>query len=71
VRDQSRAVLQGVVARLVDAGAQAVVLGCTELAMILGPGDVPVPVLDTTALHVGALLDAALEPQTSHEKGAA
>jgi aspartate racemase len=64
VRDESRAALQGIVGRLVDAGAQAVVLGCTELSMILGPADLPVPVLDSTALHVHALLDAALEPQT-------
>jgi aspartate racemase len=70
VRDESRTALQAVVARLVDDGAQAVVLGCTELSMILGPGDLPVPVLDTTALHVGALLDAAMA-DLSHEKGAA
>jgi aspartate racemase len=59
VRDDSRAALQAVVGRLVDGGAQAVVLGCTEFSMILGPDDLPVPVLDSTAIHVGALLDAA------------
>jgi aspartate racemase len=64
VREGSRAALQAIVGRLVDAGAQAVVLGCTELSMILGPADLPVPVLDSTALHVHALLDAALEPHT-------
>ncbi|GAA2728948.1 aspartate/glutamate racemase family protein [Cellulomonas aerilata] len=71
VRGESRTALQGVVARMVAAGAQAVVLGCTELSMILTAHDLPVPVLDTTALHVGALLDAALESQTTQEKGAA
>jgi aspartate racemase len=60
VRDESRTALQAIVGRLVDAGADAVVLGCTEFAMILGPDDVAVPVLDSTALHVHALLDAAL-----------
>ena len=43
VRDESRAALQAVVGRLVDAGAQAVVLGCTEFSMILGPDDLPGP----------------------------
>ncbi len=71
VRDESRVALQKVVGRLVDDGAQAVVLGCTEFSMILGPDDLPVPVLDSTALHVHALLDAAMSPQTVHERGAA
>ena len=39
--------------------------------MILAPADLPVPVLDTTALHVQALLDAALDQRISHERGAA
>ena len=60
VREESRRALQAVVGRLVADGADAVVLGCTELAMILGPDDLPVPVLDSTALHVNALLDAAM-----------
>ena len=46
--------------RLVEDGADAVVLGCTELALVLGPGDLAVPVVDTTALHCRALVDAAL-----------
>jgi aspartate racemase len=71
VRDESRAALQRIVGRLVDDGADAVVLGCTELSMILGPQDLPVPVLDSTALHVHALLDAAIEPQLLMEEGAA
>jgi aspartate racemase len=71
VRDESRVALQRVVDRLVTAGAQAVVLGCTELSMILGPDDIGVPVLDSTGLHVHALLDAALESDLLPERGAA
>jgi aspartate racemase len=70
VRPESRLALQAVAARLVDAGAQAVVLGCTELSMILGPEDLPVPVLDSTALHVHDLLDAAIADRLP-ERGAA
>jgi aspartate racemase len=46
--------------RLVKAGAQGVVLGCSELAMVLTPGVLDVPVLDSTALHCRALVDRAL-----------
>ena len=54
--------LRGIIARLVDSGAQGVVLGCTELGMIVQPELSAVPLLDSLALHVDALLDAALAP---------
>jgi aspartate racemase len=56
----TRTLLQGVLARLVDAGAQAVVLGCTELELLLGPDDCAVPLLPTARLHVEAAVAAAL-----------
>ena len=56
----SRFAVRAAAGRLVDAGADAVVLACTELALVLAPGDLPVPVLDSTALHCRALVDAAL-----------
>ncbi|MDQ2623617.1 MAG: amino acid racemase [Actinomycetota bacterium] len=72
VLDSSRETLRSVVAGLVERGAQGVVLGCTELPMILSVSDSDVPLLDTTALHVEALLDAAGVPQIlSLEEGAA
>jgi aspartate racemase len=46
--------------RLVEAGADGVVLGCSELGLVLAPGGLSVPVLDTTALHARAIVDAAL-----------
>ncbi|MEZ4320464.1 MAG: amino acid racemase [Myxococcota bacterium] len=54
VRDASREAFRAALLPLVDAGATAVVLGCTELGMLVGPADVPVPVLDTLALHADA-----------------
>jgi len=57
---ETKAALARIGARLVAAGADAVILGCTELPLLLGPGDFPVPVLDTTALHADAALEAAL-----------
>lgn len=52
--------LRGVIARLVGRGSQGIVLGCTELGMIVEPALSAVPLLDSLALHVDALLDAAL-----------
>ncbi|MCP2259951.1 aspartate racemase [Streptoalloteichus tenebrarius] len=61
VLDSSRRRYEEIVARLADRGARAVVLGCTEISLLLGQSEVEgVPVLDSTALHATALLDAAL-----------
>ena len=59
--DSTRAELVRVVRELRTAGADAVVLGCTEFGLIVGPADVPgIPLLDTTELHVDAVVGAAL-----------
>jgi aspartate racemase len=56
----SRAVFVDVAARLAAAGADSLILGCTEVGMLLDQRNVPVPVFDTVALHCAAALDAAL-----------
>jgi aspartate racemase len=60
VDDSSRQRYREVIGRLVAAGAEGVVLGCTEIELLVGPGDSPVPTFATTALHAHALVDAAL-----------
>ncbi len=60
VREESRRAYREVVDRLVGRGAQGIVLGCTEIELLIGPGDVDVPTFPTTALHVAAALRAAL-----------
>lgn len=60
VREESRAVYRAVIARLVAEGAQGIVLGCTEIELLVGPADSPVPLYPTTRLHVEAAVDAAL-----------
>jgi aspartate racemase len=60
VRDGSRAAYVDVVERLVAEGAEGVVLGCTEIELLLGPHDVDVPVFATTRLHALAAVDFAL-----------
>ncbi|UPV96426.1 aspartate/glutamate racemase family protein [Paracoccus denitrificans] len=46
--------------RLVDRGADCLILGCTEVGMLLDQGDVPVPVFDITQVHCEAAFAAAL-----------
>ena len=51
VREPSAQLLQTVIERLCARGAQGIVLGCTELNMLLKPEDAAVPMFDTTLLH--------------------
>ncbi len=60
VLDASREAYRGVIAQLVDAGAQAVIFGCTEIGLLVGPADSPGPVFDTTALHARKAAEHAL-----------
>jgi aspartate racemase len=62
VREESRAAYRAVMARLVDAGADAIALACTEIELLVGAADASVPVLPTTRLHVEAAVAAALAP---------
>jgi aspartate racemase len=56
----SRDAYRAVIARLVGQGAQGIVLGCTEIPMLIKDGDVDVPTFDTTTLHAMAAVDLAL-----------
>jgi aspartate racemase len=58
--DTSRAMVSGVITDLVERGAEAVVLGCTEIELLIGQADSPIPVLPTTQLHAAAAVAAAL-----------
>ena len=60
VSDESRAAYRDVIDRLVARGAQGIILGCTEIELLIGPDDSPVPVFPTTRLHAEAAVDAAL-----------
>jgi aspartate racemase len=60
VRPESLAAYQRVMDRLLAAGAQGIVLGCTEIELLVTQQDVPVPVFPTTRLHVEAGVELAL-----------
>jgi aspartate racemase len=60
VSDASRHIFEDIARRLADAGADSLILGCTEVGMLLGPQNVPVPVFDTIEIHCQAAIRAAL-----------
>lgn len=60
IRDESRNLYRQVIDRLVAAGAEGIILGCTEIELLIGAADSPVAVFPTTRLHVEAAVDASL-----------
>ncbi|GMN13491.1 hypothetical protein MTsPCn7_12670 [Altererythrobacter sp. MTPC7] len=62
----SRNAYCAVIERLDERGAEAVILGCTEIMLLVRPEDSPVPIFDTTALHAAAAIDVALAGNDDH-----
>ena len=62
VREESRTLFRSVVERLAADRAEGVILGCTEVELLIRPGDVDVAVFPTTRIHVDAAVDFALSP---------
>jgi len=65
VREESRQVYRAAIVRLVQAGAEGIVLGCTEIELLISDTDSPVPVFPTTRLHVEAAVDASLATRSN------
>lgn len=61
VEDASRDAFRAVIDRLAERGAGGVILGCTEIELLIGQDDSPVPVFPTTRLHAEAAVRLALE----------
>lgn len=60
VNEDSRRDYIGIIEDLKDRGAQGVILGCTEIPLLLKAADSPIPVFDTTALHAAAAIGFAI-----------
>lgn len=58
--DESRAAYREIIGRLVAQGAQGIILGCTEIGLLVKTEDAPVPLFDTTALHAASAVEFAL-----------
>lgn len=63
VEPVSRDAYRAVIARLVERGAEAVILGCTEIMLLVRPEDSEVPLFDTTAIHAEAAVEFAVGTQ--------
>ena len=60
IKAESKQAYLEIIGRLVGAGAQGVILGCTEIGLLVKAGDCAVPVFDTTLIHAQAAVDFAL-----------
>jgi aspartate racemase len=60
IRESSRAAFRAVMRALVARGAEGLILGCTEIGLLVGAADTDVPVFDTTRIHAEAAVDWAL-----------
>jgi len=60
IKASSRRVCAGIISKLVNKGAEGIVLGCTELPLLIQPGDTDAPIFDTTQLHAEAAVNLAL-----------
>ena len=64
--DTSRDAYLEIIARGVADGADSVILGCTEIGLLIGQHHTDLPVFDTTRLHAAAIAQAALTGETPH-----
>jgi aspartate racemase len=60
IKASSRRVCADIISRLVAEGAEGIVLGCTELPLLIQPGDIHAPIFNTTRLHAEAAVNLAL-----------
>ena len=63
IREASRTQYRRIMADLVANGAQAVILGCTEIGLLVDATDASVPLFDTTRIHAEAAVERALAPR--------
>jgi len=68
VNPSSKAQYLRIIGRLVDDGAEGIILGCTEIGLLVGQGDIAVPVFDTTLIHATAAVEYALD-ECAHDGG--
>jgi aspartate racemase len=60
ILDRSRLAYNTIIQNMVDNGAEGIILGCTEIGLLVREEDIPVPVLDTMEIHAREAVEAAL-----------
>jgi aspartate racemase len=63
VRDDSRAIYRKIMHDMASAGVEGIILGCTEIMMLVDETDSPIPLFDTTRLHVQAAVDFVVKSE--------
>ncbi|MDF2681976.1 MAG: hypothetical protein K0R47_3166 [Brevibacillus sp.] len=63
IREESKQAYLKVISELIDAGAETIILGCTEIGLLITQADVSVPVYDTTEIHAIAAVEAAVQKE--------
>ncbi len=61
LREESRRCYQRIIEEMKEQGAEAVILGCTEIPLLIRPGDSALPMFDTTRIHAERAVEFALE----------
>lgn len=65
IKNESRETYKQIIANLEKKGAEGVILGCTEIPLLISETDVNIPTFDTTAIHAGKAVEWALNPKKS------
>ena len=60
VNEKSRKIFQKIIEKMQEKGAEGVILGCTEIGLLIHQSDVSVPVFDTTVIHAKKAVQIAL-----------
>ncbi|GAA1648923.1 aspartate/glutamate racemase family protein [Actinoplanes couchii] len=68
VRPESREAYRRIIQRLIDDGAEGVILGCTEIELLVGPDDSAVPLFPTTRLHCESAVTTAFGPAAANRR---
>ncbi len=61
IRKESKKIYTHIIEKLIDQGAQGIILGCTEIPLLVKQNDVAVPIFDTTSIHAQKAVDYALK----------
>ncbi|MEP6932006.1 MAG: aspartate/glutamate racemase family protein, partial [Flavobacterium sp.] len=60
IKEQTKRAYLSIIEKLIENGAEGIILGCTEIPMLISQEDVSVPVFDTTKIHSEAAVDFAV-----------
>jgi aspartate racemase len=69
ILDSSKHEYLRIIQLLSDAGAEAVILGCTEIGMLVEQNDTKTKLFDTTTIHAEKAVESALGAQSKYESG--